>query len=186
MDFGLDKQQAEMIAAFKAFGEATFTPENVAQWCRDQGLPDEVVKEFAELYFSFDNLSDEHKLRHSIMTQTLILEELSRCAGATLPFQNELFNIQIMGGFADEVVFHRVIEDYRSTGRLMFSLGVSEPNAGSDSMSMTTNVQTRDGILYLNGQKPTLITVNMHPLFLLRLLIVISKSPRNIRRLRFG
>ncbi len=153
MDFGLDKQQAEMIAAFKAFGEATFTPENVAQWCRDQGLPDEVVKEFAELYFSFDNLSDEHKLRHSIMTQTLILEELSRCAGATLPFQNELFNIQIMGGFADEVVFHRVIENYRSTGRLMFSLGVSEPNAGSDSMSMTTNVQTRDGILYLNGQK---------------------------------
>lgn len=153
MDFGLDKQQAEMIAVFKAFGEATFTPENVAQWCRDQGLPDEVVKEFAELYFSFDNLSDEHKLRHSIMTQTLILEELSRCAGATLPFQNELFNIQIMGGFADEVVFHRVIENYRSTGRLMFSLGVSEPNAGSDSMSMTTNVQTCDGILYLNGQK---------------------------------
>ena len=35
----------------------------------------------------------------------------------------------------------------------MFSLGVSEPNAGSDTMSMTTSVETRDGRLVLNGKK---------------------------------
>jgi alkylation response protein AidB-like acyl-CoA dehydrogenase len=87
------------------------------------------------------------------MTQTLILEELSRCAGATLPFQNELFNLQIIGGFAEDRTFVDILNDYRQTGRLMFSLGVSEPHAGSDSMSMTTNVKTVGGKLLLNGAK---------------------------------
>ncbi len=35
----------------------------------------------------------------------------------------------------------------------MFSLAVSEPNAGSDTMSMSTSVETRDGKIILNGKK---------------------------------
>ena len=109
-----------------------------------------MVKGFVDRYFALDDQSPDGM---GIMSQTLILEELCRCAGAALPFQNDLFNLQIMGGFADETVSSRVLDDYRQTGRLMFSLGVSEPNAGSDTMSMTTSVETRDGRLVLNGKK---------------------------------
>ena len=140
MDFALSDNQKNIIATFREFGESVFTPESVFQWRKDQGLPDEVVKGFVDRYFALDDQSPDGM---GIMSQTLILEELCRCAGAALPFQNDLFNLQIMGGFADETVSSRVLDDYRQTGRLMFSLGVSEPNAGSDTMSMTTSVETR-------------------------------------------
>lgn len=148
MDFALTDAQKNMVATFREFGESVFTADHVFQWRKDQGLPDEVAKGFVDRYFSF---ADQGGM--GIISQTLILEELCRCAGASLPFQNDLFNLQIMGDFADEAVFKKVLDSYRQDGRLMFSLAVSEPNAGSDTMSMTTAVENRNGKLILNGQK---------------------------------
>ncbi len=142
-----------MLEAFREFGESVFTSERVLQWRRDQGLPDEIVKGFASLYFGFETPTKEKPFHLSVMSQTLILEELSRCAGAALPFQNDLFNLQIMGGFAGQGEFSHVLEGYRKTGRLMFSLAISEPHAGSDSMNMQTAVQTVNRTLILNGEK---------------------------------
>lgn len=152
VDFALTEHQKTIIATFREFGEAVFTPEHVYQWRKDQGLPDDVARGFVDRYFEFEDV-DGSQRSMSITSQTLILEELSRCAGAALPFQNDLFNLQILGGFADDGVVSRVLDDYRETGRLMFSLGVSEPGAGSDTMSMKTSVVTEGGTLVLNGQK---------------------------------
>ena len=99
--FALSSEQKRLVAAFREFGESVFLPERVFQWKRDQGLPDEVVKGFTDLYFSFESSTVGKSFAHSVMSQTLILEELSRCAGATLPFQNDLFNLQIMNWFAE-------------------------------------------------------------------------------------
>lgn len=151
--FSLSPEQERLVAAFRAFGESTFTPDRVFQWKRDQGLPDEVVRGFTDLYFSFDSPTSGNSFAHSIMSQTLILEELSRCAGATLPFQNDLFNLQIMNWFAESTRFSDALEFYRKTGRLMFSFAISEPLAGSDSMAMQTSTQTIDGKIILNGRK---------------------------------
>lgn len=153
VEFELSDSQKNIIATFRAFGEEVFTADHVFQWRRDQGLPDEVVKGFVDRYFALDKVQSDGHRGLDIMGQTLILEELSRCAGAALPFQNDLFNLQILSGFADEGVVSEVLENYRNTGRLMFSLAVSEPNAGSDTMSMSTSVETREGKLILNGQK---------------------------------
>ncbi|MDO5334814.1 MAG: acyl-CoA dehydrogenase family protein [Coriobacteriia bacterium] len=153
MNFGLSDEQRELVSKVREFGERTFTQDRVAQWCRDGGLPDAVVREFAELYFSIEGPVESEHFTNSIMTQALVLEELSRCAGATLPFQNELFNLQIMGGFAERETFLRILGEYRATGRLMFSMAVSEPHAGSDTMSMKTNTRMVDGKILLNGQK---------------------------------
>ena len=150
MDFALSDNQKNIIATFREFGESVFTPESVFQWRKDQGLPDEVVKGFVDRYFALDDQSPDGM---GIMSQTLILEELCRCAGAALPFQNDLFNLQIMGGFADETVSSRVLDDYRQTGRLMFSLGVSEPNAGSDAASARTKAIIDGDDYVINGSK---------------------------------
>lgn len=153
MDFAFTEYQKNLVATFREFGESVFTPEHVFQWRRDQGLPDDVMKGFVDRYFSFADEDGSSRPRLSLMSQTLILEELSRCAGAALPFQNDIFNLQILSDFADEGVVSEVLDDYRETGRLMFSLAVSEPAAGSDTMSMQTSVSTRDGRIILNGQK---------------------------------
>lgn len=154
MDFELSDKQKKLVEAFRVFGEEVFQPAHVHQWRRDQGLPDEVVKGFVDLYFGLEDLRDgEGASMFSLCSQALIIEELSRCAGATLPFQNDMFNLAIMGEFAAEGEFAAVLDDYRSTGRLMFALAISEPEAGSDSMNMQTNNRTVDGHLILNGSK---------------------------------
>ena len=51
MDFTLTDGQKKLVSAFRTFGADTFTPERVAKWCRDQGLPDTVMKEFVDLYY---------------------------------------------------------------------------------------------------------------------------------------
>lgn len=154
MDFKLTDKQEKLVSAFRGFGEQTFTPEHVNQWRKDQGLPDEVVKSFVDLYFGFEDVDGSRKTsRYSLLSQAMVIEELSRCAGATLPFQNDLFNLQIMGGFATDGEMSSVLEDYRQTGRLMFALAISEPGGGSDAMSMQTYTRTVDGKLILNGRK---------------------------------
>ncbi|MEG0375026.1 MAG: acyl-CoA dehydrogenase family protein, partial [Raoultibacter sp.] len=154
MDFNLTDKQRKLVAAFRDFGESTFIPDHVKQWRRDQGLPDEVAKGFVDLYFGCKDSKDgETPDSYSLTSQALIIQELSRCAGATLPFQNDLFNLRIMEEFAAGGEFSAVLEDYRQTGRLTFALAISEPQAGSDSMNMQTYTRTVDGKYILNGQK---------------------------------
>lgn len=159
MDFELTEEQQRIVAAFREFGERTFTPEAVLQWRDDQGLPDDVVQEFVHLYFGLlegdgeDDPDGSNGLQGSLLMQALILEELSRCSGATLPFQNDLFYLHIMAGFASDADLSTVVENYHDTGRVMFALAVSEPQGGSDTMNMKTRVESIDGKLLLNGEK---------------------------------
>ena len=85
MDFTLTDGQKKLVSAFRTFGADTFTPERVAKWCRDQGLPDTVMKEFVDLYYETAEPDIAPDLAHSLLSQVLIVEELSRCAGTTLP-----------------------------------------------------------------------------------------------------
>lgn len=154
VDFSLTEGQRKLVEAFRTFGEERFKPELVHQWRRDQGLPDEVVKGFVDLYFGLEDLADgDGPGAFSLCSQALIIEELSRCSGATLPFQIDLFNLALMGEFAAQSEFDAIVDDYRKTGRLMFALAISEPEAGSDSMNMQTYNRTVDGRLILNGCK---------------------------------
>lgn len=151
MDFNLTESQKQLVETFREFGEATFTPSNVSKWSRDEGLPDDVVKGFVDLYASTGSAGA--KRLHSLSDRVLIVEELSRCAGATLPFQADMFNLQVCEGFGNDEEFASVVEDYIKTGRLMFALAISEPQGGSDAMAMQTYTLSVDGRLILNGCK---------------------------------
>lgn len=153
MDYELTDEQRAVVSTFREFGERTFTREAVQQWREDQGLPDDVVQEFAHIYFNLLYSAGQDGLQGSLLNQALIIEELSRCSGTTLPFQNDLFYFYIIAGFASDADLSAVIDNYRSTGRVMFALAVSEPQAGSDTMAMQTTVKTEDGVLQLNGTK---------------------------------
>ena len=100
MDFTLTDGQKKLVSAFRTFGADTFTPERVAKWCRDQGLPDTVMKEFVDLYYE----TAEPDIAPDPGPQPALA---GAHRGGTLPlrrhdapFQNDLFNLQIMSGFA--------------------------------------------------------------------------------------
>lgn len=153
MDFNLSSEQKKLVASFRAFGTEVFTPDHVSQWCKDQGLPDDVMKRFVDTYYKFADKESTNAAGHSLLDQALIIEELSRCAGATLPFQNDLFNLQIVDALSEAGNVDSAVADYRETGRLMFALAISEPDGGSDVMSMKTSTRTLDGKIVLNGRK---------------------------------
>lgn len=153
MDFNLSSEQKKLVASFHAFGTEVFTPDHVSQWCKDQGLPDDVMKRFVDTYYKFADKESTNAAGHSLLDQALIIEELSRCAGATLPFQNDLFNLQIVDALSEAGNVDSAVADYRETGRLMFALAISEPDGGSDVMSMKTSTRTLDGKIVLNGRK---------------------------------
>lgn len=153
MDFNLSSEQKKFVASFRAFGTEVFTPDHVSQWCKDQGLPDDVMKRFVDTYYKFADKESTSAAGHSLLDQALIIEELSRCAGATLPFQNDLFNLQIVDALSEAGNVDSAVADYRETGRLMFALAISEPDGGSDVMSMKTSTRTLDGKIVLNGRK---------------------------------
>ena len=140
LDFKLSEDQKKLVAQFRDFGESTFTNANVDKWTRDEGLPDDVVKAFVDLYASTGN--PDSKRMHSLFDRVLIDEELSRCAGATLPFQPDMFNLQVTDAFANEEEFEFILNDYVKDGRLMFALAISEPQGGSDAMAMQTSPST--------------------------------------------
>lgn len=78
MNFELSESQRELVARFREFGERVFKPEDVKRWCAGQGLPDGVVREFAEVYFA----SWDESEGYSTLSRALILEEpyaLCRC-----------------------------------------------------------------------------------------------------------
>lgn len=154
MDFSYSRQQLEIIRSMREYGQTTLTQENIRQWREDQGMPDDVVQEFAKRYFSLPSTAEgSNSFTQNLLNQALIIEELCRCTGCTLPFQNDLFELHIMAGFASDNDFTTVIDDFRRTGRVMFALAVSEPQAGSDTQNMTTSVRSIDGKLFLNGVK---------------------------------
>lgn len=154
MDFALTDEERGLVETVRRFGERHFTPENVRQWRLDEGLPDEVVREFVQLDFNgFGVIHRCNHERYDFGAQCLVLEELARVSGATLPFSNDFLNLQIMEEFAGSHEFSFVREGYQSEGRLAFALAVSEPRGGSDAMGMETRVRRENGQLVLSGQK---------------------------------
>lgn len=154
MDFCLTEDQKKLVETVRTFGERHFAFERVLQWRADGGLPDEVVCDFVNL--DFNGYGIIHRVdheRYDLFAQVLVLEELARISGATLPFSNDFLNLQIMEEFADsdECSFVRV--RYQDEGRIAFALAISEPGSGSDVMGMGTSTCTVDGKLVLTGRK---------------------------------
>ncbi len=130
MDFALSDNQKNIIATFREFGESVFTLNRYSSGEKIQGLPDEVVKGFVDRLLRTGRSKPRrhgHYVADTYPGRTL---PLCRCRP---PIPKRPVQSADHGRFADETA-SRVLDDYRQTGRLMFSLGVSEPNAGSDTM----------------------------------------------------
>lgn len=153
LDFLLSKQQKQLVSVFRKFGISTFTPDAVSRWCKDQGLPDEVARGFVDLYYGFPSEDEGGLSVEDTLSQVLVIEELTRCAGATLPFQDDLFKLRLIKSLADAGDVSWVEDYYRDCGRLPFAFSLSEPGSGSDTRTMRTSVKSVDGSIVLNGRK---------------------------------
>ena len=163
MNFELTERQKKLVKAFRLLGETWFTRDHIAQWERNQGVSDDAALAFVEEYSRHDELMPEHSVGGSLFAQTLIAEEIARSSGALLPFANDIMNLRIMEEYAETGQFGDILESYRRTGRLAFAFAITEPEGGSDMMSMRTAVTRRGNQLVLAGSKTFVVNGEYAP-----------------------
>ncbi len=115
-------------------------PRELFKWGFDMGLHMlEIPEEYGGTGLSYE-------------TTAMIFEELAKVdAGYAITFVTTFVALRnvILAGTKEQGQY---FADKIAPGRFA-GFALTEPNAGSDTMSMTTSVETRDGRLVLNGKK---------------------------------
>ena len=88
------------------------------------------------------------------VTLGLLTEEVAHYCGCLTPFLNNTLAMRDLIDFGSPEQVEMAMNAYMETGKPIFSLGFSEPGAGSDNASMTSVTKKQaDGTYILNGQK---------------------------------
>ncbi len=154
MNHLLSEEHLALVEEVRQFAREHFDAASVAQWRRDMGVPDDVVQAFVKLHFNgFGVIHRRNHVSYDMLAQVLVLEELARVSGATLPFHIDFLHLQILERFASPQQADPIRVEYQETGRLAFALAVSEPGGGSDAANMKTHVRKVGDRRVLNGEK---------------------------------
>lgn len=163
MDFTLTERQKQIVDDFTKFGREHFSTNRSRQWQDDQGLPDDVCKAFVDLYASYPELFPPRREEGSLLAMAIAVETIVHEAAVSLPFASDLINLAILSLYDSSPQVKAMFREYRHTGRLAYSLAVTEPDAGSDTVHMSTKVSRGPEGLVLNGRKTFVVNGEYAP-----------------------
>ncbi|MFL0948877.1 acyl-CoA dehydrogenase family protein [Vibrio parahaemolyticus] len=153
MDFELNEDQLAFAEVAKQFADQMLAP-HAAEWDENHHFPKDVLRQAGELGFLSIYTPPEHGgLGLSRLDAAIIFEQLAMGCTATTAFMT-IHNMAtwMITSFAKTEVAQQFSADLIS-GEKLASYCLTEPNAGSDAASLTTNA-VRDGDEFvLNGAK---------------------------------
>ena len=129
--------------------------ETVTKWDREDFIPRALVERLGELGVCGLTVPEEFGgLDLSILTQFMVIEELSRrsCALASIYIQCASYaglNIKELGSAEQKQRFLPAIAE----GKLLFALGLSEPDVGADLASVRTRATLNGDRVIIDGTK---------------------------------
>ncbi len=153
MDFELNEDQIAFADVAKQFAEQRLAP-NAAEWDEKQHFPKDVLRQAGELGFLSIYTPPEHGgLGLSRLDAAIIFEQLAMGCTATTAFMT-IHNMAtwMITSFAKPEVAQQFSADLIS-GEKLASYCLTEPNAGSDAASLTTNAVREGDEFVLNGAK---------------------------------
>ena len=180
MDFRMTDEQELMLENLREFCAREITEEKIQQWYRDRRVAEDVCKAYLEAGFGYMFIPEEYGgIPSDAMTLVLVVEELIRSAGATMPFMSYGLAMYDIAEFGTPEQVKMGMEMYKQTGQQCFSLALSEPVAGSDNASMQATAKwLGNGKVVINGTKTMVSHAETAPL-----IMVIAKdedpSPEN-------
>jgi glutaryl-CoA dehydrogenase (non-decarboxylating) len=154
MDFSLSEELRSMQQLAREFTEEKIIP-YADKWDADHHYPEEIVQQMGELGFFGCPIPEEYGGNETgYLAQTLLCEEVGRGSSSL----RVAFNTQCLGtalsilrhGSAEQK--QRWIPDLIKANKLG-CFAISEPNSGSDVMSMTTTAAPDGDGFLLNGSK---------------------------------
>ena len=153
MDFELTEEQRLLVDSARAFASKELAP-HAADWDRNHHFPAEVIKRAAEQgYLALYLKEEDGGLGLSRLSSSLIFEQLSAGCVATTAFLT-IHNMAswMLASFADQALKDAWLPRL-SSGELLASYCLTEPDAGSDAANLRTRAR-RDGDDYvIDGSK---------------------------------
>lgn len=146
--------QRHVIDLVDAFCDEFFDEPSIQQWCISRGMPSQVYNAFyaSELASYVLPVSVGGRECPFIDRATLIMAMVRR-AGASLPIQSDMTALALLSSMRQMSQDEIVEELYSKTGRVLFSQAFTEPNAGSDTQAVRTQVTAEADGIYLDGMK---------------------------------
>ena len=158
MDFKLSDDQELIVQAYKDFMESEPWDQYFLECDEKHEYPLRWVKGLCDLGFDQIMLPESHGgagLEQPLVTLMAVYEVLGQYGGPTyVLYQLPGFETIIREGTQEQI---DAVMAYLGTGEQIWNSACTEPGAGSDVSSLTTNYKRRDGKIYLNGTK-TFIT----------------------------
>jgi glutaryl-CoA dehydrogenase (non-decarboxylating) len=154
MDFALNEEQLAMKEAARDFTENEIVP-YADQWDEEHHFPIEVVRKMAELGFFGCTIPEEYGGTDiGFLVQSLLTEEVSRGSSSL----RVAFNTQCLGT-ALSILRHGTDEQKKKwipdliSAKKIGCFAITEPNSGSDVMSMKSTARPDGDGFILNGSK---------------------------------
>ncbi len=155
MDFAYTDEQELLVESIQEFCDRNLDEQKIYEMYQNQALSDDLIKEYLDAGFGLMGIPEEHGgIFCDRVTLGILTEEFAHHAGYLTPFLNNTLAMCDMIDFGSPEQIETCMAAYLETGKPIFSLGFSEPGAGSDNARMTsvTKKQT-DGTYILSGQK---------------------------------
>ncbi|WP_270295749.1 acyl-CoA dehydrogenase [Eggerthella sinensis] len=153
MDFKKTEEQELLLESLRTAYERGNLEDYFKECDKNHEYPQKAVDILVEAGFSSLGIPEEFGgTPTDIMTQIMVCEEAHALGYPSLVWINFATEVDDILTFGNEKQQKEILK-YAMQGVKPFTLGFTEPQAGSDSAAMATTATKRDGKVYINGNK---------------------------------
>ena len=153
MDFARTEEQELLLESLQTVMERGNLESYFRECDENHQFPDQAVEALVEAGFASLGIPEElGGTPTDILTQIMVAEEAHALGYPSLCWINFSTEVDDILSFGNKEQQEKVIS-YALQGKKPFTLGFTEPQAGSDSAAMSTTATKRDGKVYINGNK---------------------------------
>lgn len=166
MDFQKTEEQELLLESLRTVMERGDFEAYFKECDKNHTYPQKAVDALVEAGFSSLGIPEEYGgTPVDTLTQVMVAEEAHALGYPSLCWINFSTEVDDILTFGNDEQKKAVLE-HALAGRKPFTLGFTEPQAGSDSAAMSTTATKRDGKVYINGNKTFNTSADMAPFML--------------------
>ena len=151
MDFKKTEEQELLLESLRTAYERGNLEDYFKECDQNHEFPEKAVELLVDAGFSALGIPEEYGgTPTDIMTQIMVAEEAHALGYPSLCWINFSTEVDDILAFGNEAQQKEILK-YALQGIKPFTLGFTEPQAGSDSAAMATTATKRDGKVYING-----------------------------------
>ena len=153
MDFKITEEQELLLESLRAVYERGDFEEYFKECDKNHQFPVRAADAMVEAGFAELGIPEEFGgTEADLLTLIMVDEEVSALGWPALTWVNQALAVDDMLSFGSKEQ-QKIVIDLAMKGIMPFTLGFTEPQAGSDSSAMLCSATKRDGKIYINGHK---------------------------------